>query len=519
MERAEARFLASWPVRISLAAAAVYCVAMALAWAALSTQLPVDWGFELVLAQELRAFYIVSNPPLYTWIAWGLLQLLPPGQSVFLVVNYAATFSLFWLYAYAAHLTLKTRLLVAIAPWSLFLILPYSRLNFGFVNTQLLLPAVLATMLIVIFIAQQPRLGRFVALGIVAGLGVLSKLNYLFTILAVLGAACLQAPMRGNILRPTLLIVLGLAFALIAPYAVGFHEAGSDIFALLRSKTTGAATAGYFDKVGAGIASAASALAVYLGPSLGVGLAGLVLARAGGDGQDEADQRRAARRRFVRDLLIVGLVVILVGIVMFGVTHMKSWYMHAFFLLAPLYALSYWDDARLDRPKLVAVALTVMGFAVVQSAHRVIEFTPSCIVTCRDVVPYDGLARELKAAGFQRGTIVGLGVLVSGNLRPHFPKTRVGLFGPNFLPAQRSGAASGQCLAVWRSEDAPDPGKAEAAARATFAKMGLGTDAAGAAVGTVRLPWRGWSGGPRGHHAGVSVWHYILIAKPSRQCG
>ena len=519
MERAELRFLASRPVRVSLAAAAVYCVAMALAWATFSTQMPVDWGSELVLAQELRAFYIVSNPPLYTWIAWALLQLLPPGQTVFLIVNYVATFALFWLYAYAAHLTLKTRLLVAIAPWSLFLILPYSRLNYGFVNTQLLLPSVLATVALVLLIARQPRLGNFAALGIVAGLGVLSKLNYLFTILMVLGAACLQAPMRTNLLRPAFLIGLGLALAVIAPYAIGFHEAGNDIFSLLRSKTSGAGAAGYLDKVWAGLASAVGVLAEYLGPSLGIGLAGLVLARTVGDGQNEADPARATRRRFIRDLLIVGLAVILAGIVIFGVSHLKSWYMHAFFLLAPLYSLSFWDGARHERLVLYGAALTVIGFAIVQSAVRIVEFTPSCIDTCRDVVPYDGLARELRAAGFERGTIVGMGVLVAGNLRPYFARSRVGLFGPSFLPKTRAGGPTGQCLAVWRAEDAPNPAKAEAAARATFAKMGLGAAAAGAAVGVVRLRWRGWSGGPRGRHAGVSVWRYMLIATPNRHCG
>ena len=519
IERAERRFLDAPVVRMSLVAAVSYCIAMVLAWVAFSTRLPVDWAFELVLAQELRAYYAVSNPPLYTWIAWVLLHLAPPGQAVFLIVNYTATMALFCLYAYAAHLTLANRILVAIAPWSLFLILPYGRLNFGFVNTQLLLPAVVGTVILIFVIVRQPRWSRFAALGLVAGLGTLSKLNYLFAILCILLAAFWQKPMRDAVLKPGFLLAAAVLLAIVAPFAFAFHGAGNDVLDLLRSKTTSAGAVDYLDKVTTGLLMAGDGMVRYLGPAIGLGVAGVLLVRRRGGGSGELQPDLAMRQRFLRDLLIIGFVAILAGIVIFGMSRIKTWYMHAFFLLAPLYALTYWDNARLDRAVVRLAVWVVVGFAIAQSTIRIIEFTPHCIGTCRDVVPYDGLARQLRAAGFRSGTIVSNGVLVPGNLMPHFPNARVGVFGPRLLPKQGTKATLGQCLAIWRAEDAPDPAKVEAAARATFAAMGLSVEAAGARRGTVRLGWHGWSGGARGRHAGVSVWHYLLIAGSNKRCG
>ena len=501
-------------MRLSLAAAALYCLAMAIAWSAFSTQMPVDWGFELILTQELKPFYAVSNPPLYTWIAWLLQRVLPPDQTILLIVNYLATFALFWLYALVGHRVLKDRVLAALAPWSLFMIIPYGRLNFGYVNTQLLLPLILASVVILLVIGRRPRWVLFAALGLAIGLGTLAKLNYLFAIACLLAAALLQPRFRAGLASPWIGLSVVLAVAVVAPYALAFHDAGHDLFSLLRSKTVAGALHGYWTKAAAGLASAGTGLANYLGPALVVGLTGAVLAR----GESTGNQERAAGRRFLRDALIIGLVVILAGIFLFGITRLRSWYLHAFFLLAPLYALSFWDRDRVPKHLWLAVCGTVVGFTVFQTTVRVIEFTPYCREKCRDLVPYDTLAQHLRQAGFKRGTILSHGVRVGGNLRPHFPRSRVGVLGPRWLPPRAAGPV-GQCLVIWRVDEVKSQAEVRRAAAKTLIAVGLPVAAGDTPVRSVRLTLHGWPAAGRAGRPGAVVWRYILIAKGNARCG
>jgi len=527
------RFLASAPMRASLAAAALYCLAMALAWAGLSTQMPVDWALELVLTQELKPYYAASNPPLYSWIAWVLQRLLPPGQAVLLTINYLATFATFALAAFAAHRLFdnrapNARILAALAPWSLFLILPYGRLNFGFVNTQLLLPCVLASAVLLLAIARRPRLAWFAALGLVAGLGALTKLNYLFAIACLLAAALLQPALRAALLRPGLALAVVLALALAAPYAVAFHEAGNDLLALLRSKTGAASPSlspmlSYSGRVGAGLASVGAGLANYLGPAFLLGLAGWLPGRdrrggRGGRGGRGVDPAQAAARRFLRDALLIGLAVILAGVLFFGVTRVQPWYLHAFFLLGPLYALTFWDAERISRRAVYAAGAVVLGAAAAQTALRAVEFTPRCIGKCRDVVPYDALARQLRTAGFARGTILSIGVRVAGNLRAHFPRSRVATLDLRHLPRQRAGPI-GQCLVIWRADEVASMAAARKAVGRAFIALRLPGPASETPVRTAKLAWHGWPAAGRAGRAGATVWRYVLIEKGNARCG
>jgi hypothetical protein len=507
-------FLASAPMRLSLAAAALYCLGMALAWAAFSTQMPVDWGFELILTQEIKPFYAVSNPPLYSWIAWALQQVLPPGQAILLIVNYLATFALFCLTAFAGHRVLKDRMLAASAPWSLFVIIPYGRLNFGYVNTQLLLPLILASVVILLAIGRRPRWSLFAALGLAVGLGALAKLNYLFAIACLLGAACLQPRLRAGLVSPWIALSLVLALAVIAPFGVAFHEAGNDLMALLHSKTAAGAPLSYGAQVASGLASTGAGMLKYLGPALAIGLAGALLVRGG----SARDEERAAGGRFLRDALIIGLVVILAGIFVFGIARLKIWYLHAFFLLAPVYALSFWDKARVPDILRLALCGVVLGFVVVQTATRLIEFTPYCQGKCRDLVPYDGLAQHLRQAGFERGTIISSGVRVGGNLRPHFPRARIGTMGPHWLPRRAPGPI-GQCLVIWRDDEVESETAARLAAAQTLIALGLPVAAGETPVRSVRLALRGWPASGRPGKSGAVVWHYILIKKGNARCG
>ncbi len=75
---------------------------------------------------------------------------------------------------------------------------------------------------------------------------------------------------------------------------------------------------------------------------------------------------------------------------------------------------------------------------------------------CRDLVPFAALAAQLRAAGFERGTIVTDDPHIGGNLRVLFPASRV--LDPAY-PSSIWPAPTGhsQCLAVWRGDAGAGP--------------------------------------------------------------
>ena len=443
-----ARKFLDGPVRFAIVVIVVYCLVMAIAWSVGSTQMPVDWAFDMILTQELKAYYTVSNPPLYSWILWLMQRVLPPGQHLFLIVNYLSLATVFILYTYAAHRVLDMRLLVMLAPTALFLIAPVGRLNFGYVHTQLMLVAYMATVTLLLLIATEPRRRYFVILGIVLGLGTLAKFNFLFAAFCLTAAFCLQRRLRERLLRRDLALSIGIAVLVMAPAIFAFYDAGNDLTALLKSKTGVGRPAGWIERVGAGLTSAAREIgryAVHTAVFAAAVLGSIALWRGSAVAPASGEPLQGALRRFVRDVLIIGLLVILAGILLFGMSKMEIWYLHAFFLLLPLYALILFDGRPLDRWRLGLIAVVIVVVAGIQTGTRIAAMTPYCRGECRDLVPFDRLADHLRKAGFESGTMLSDGVIIGGNLRSAFPASRIGTFEGISPPARTPDRTIGQC--------------------------------------------------------------------------
>ena len=99
----------------------------------------------------------------------------------------------------------------------------------------------------------------------------------------------------------------------------------------------------------------------------------------------------------------------------------------------------------------VAAVLLVVGVRV----GRHLRGADHC-GKCREMAPFEELARDLRELGFQDGTIVADGWHVAGNLRLQFPEARV--LEPDAIRSVfPDPSASGDCLAVWRTGQDADP--------------------------------------------------------------
>jgi len=494
----------NWPV-ISTVAAALYCVGMALAWS-LSTQMPVDWAYELLVNNRFQLSYYESNPPLYSWIVHVVRMLMPPGPGIFLLINYCCLFASLTLVLAIASRILVSRVLIALAPWSLFLDFYFSRLNFGFEHTQLVILFYLLTVLLLMRIATAPRPLDFLLLGLAAGCGIIAKYDYCFGIAILLTAFCFRPRLRARIATPWFAVSGVIAASIVAPVIWSFYAEGWGLFGLFAKKTGihGTVETG-------GLGETIAILFVYAGPSLALIGAVMRLGRAD-DRPNEADEKTLLFD-FLRDVQWIGLAVIVIGVSLFGVRRIDNWYLHVFFVLLPLICLGVADRRPHIAQTVPLCAASIFAMVFLGTANRLLALTPLCMGECRDIVPYDRLAVELRRAGFRQGAVLSPDVRVSGNLKRYFPESAIGDLAGIAPDARVPGAPIGQCLVIWQDQQPADPPQTQSQPPNLPSATGK--------IRTVEIPFRfGTIDAPAGAFRRRSaVWRFLLDEHGSQKCG
>jgi hypothetical protein len=119
--------------------------------------------------------------------------------------------------------------------------------------------------------------------------------------------------------------------------------------------------------------------------------------------------------------------------------------------ILPIYLFMLVERSKVSADAICRYGLALAGVVVVAVAGRIVVHT-ICPGACRTLVPFQAIARALRADGFAgTGTIVVLDFHVGGNLRVQFPHARIVQIGypPRVWPVPRG---RGQCLVVWASK-------------------------------------------------------------------
>jgi hypothetical protein len=160
-------------------------------------------------------------------------------------------------------------------------------------------------------------------------------------------------------------------------------------------------------------------------------------------------------------LVVLGLHALLIPL--FGAVNFTERWMHPALMFLPLFLFAVLARCRpTTRTISLYLSLIAILVAVVLGArlYRFLEGADDC-GKCREFAPFAALAGDLRARGFDRGTIVADGMHVGGNLKMAFPESRV--IDPAFplalwpSPDELDDAGLGMCLLVWR-DDQPDAG-------------------------------------------------------------
>ncbi|OYW25990.1 MAG: glycosyltransferase, partial [Methyloversatilis sp. 12-65-5] len=188
-----------------------------------SDALELDEAEQALWTQQFAAGY-GAQPPLYTWLQWTMFQV--AGVSV-LSLSLLKNLLLAWTYAFVwlAARRLMAAPLAMLAAASMLLIPQIGWESQRDLTHSVLATAVAAaTLYVVVRLIERPRSVLYLALGVCAALGLLSK--YSFSVfLAALGLALLLSRDTRPLLRSPWIIVAALvALAVLGPHALWLFD-------------------------------------------------------------------------------------------------------------------------------------------------------------------------------------------------------------------------------------------------------------------------------------------------------
>lgn len=386
---------------------------------ALSPALDMDEAEQVVWSQHLAWGYGVQ-PPLYTWLQWGVNRLLG-GQSVLALSLLkhsllALTYALLWhtarlqgLGARGAWQAAASLLLFPLVCWMAVRDLTHS---------VLLLTCIAAFYLALVRLLARPSPVRFAVLGAALAAGMLAKYNFALVAAPLLGAALLDATQRRALFSRGWPLAPLVAALLVAPHLLWLAAHWGEIAARMGTKMATGSGTDWPRLTALGQLAVDLPLAVALWLAAMLACFGTDWLRGGAVG--------ASARLLVRYLLLVMLVLLAVVFVATPARLTPRW-LEPLLMLLPMLAFLRRPDLE-QHPRghwltvaICAVALLGMCMAAARPAWHLYQEQPDELNTDPRALAH--AAREAGYDGVQ--PIVVTRLVPGGNLRLAFPQAPV----------------------------------------------------------------------------------------------
>jgi len=420
--------------------------------------LEYDEAHQLYLSQWLFPG-IDSQPPFYNWLQYTVVHLFGGSLAALSVLKNTMLFCCYLIFGLTATRVLKDSALAAVATLGL-LTIPTISYETQRDLTHTVAAFFAASLFFYCFVrtAEKPSLLNYALTGIAAGIGVISKYNFvLFPIITIL-AAWPDRELRRRIFDPRIAVSLVLAVLVVAPHAWWFLDNWARATTRTIGKLTQDASASWIVQVGQGLSSLAEALVGMAVPSVLLFL--LVFGRA-----LPASWRAQNRWTRLLERMFIGLVVALLLMVLFvGVSNVKSRWLIPFFFLLPLYLCLKVEASGATVPqapkRMAAIALVIM-IAIPTTLYLRNTSIGALEHYGKQHVPYGPAVQEILASSnIAPALIVTPDSYLPGNIRLHAPDIPV--VAPSYPPSLAGYPfdANHPWLAIWRNADgtpAPEP--------------------------------------------------------------
>ena len=406
------------------AAALVYFALNALSLGLVTPTAEWDHAEQLILSQ-FPALGYNSQPPLYTWLVQALFAVTGPSLPALLALKaLLLTLLVAGVAAAARELGLSpARQWIAVLGLALIPQIVWEDQR-NFTHTVLVVVVAAWTLVAVLRLPRRPDWPTYLALGLLLGLGALSKYNFGFFALGLLAAAATLPAWRRVMLSWRFAAALAMAAAVFAPHALWALSAPS------------AAGEGFHKlQMSAGIGwGTLLDLAAGLGAMLGVLLlvSPLLLRRGRGGGTDRAP-RPGCRLLWRAAGVVLALAVAL--ILVSGARDIKEHWLQPMLFYAPLLLACHAAPSGRGGRIFVALALVVLVAVSVALPGQALWADPQR--PSRLNAPYRALAADMRAAGARPELVLADSDPLAGNLRLAFPDAVV-MSARSFFPERLS---------------------------------------------------------------------------------
>lgn len=178
----------------------------------------LDEAEQVIMAQQLLPGYI-AQPPLYTWLQYGVFKLFGVHLYSLALLKYSLLFGCFYFFHLICRLHCRSTLLAwcATVSWALIPAISFDLIKD---NTHSIL-ALFAACLTWYWFISPSRLSKtiwYLIFGSILGIGFLSKFNYLLFLIIMLGSAMSIAEYRSKLINSGMLFTLLIALAIASPY-------------------------------------------------------------------------------------------------------------------------------------------------------------------------------------------------------------------------------------------------------------------------------------------------------------
>jgi 4-amino-4-deoxy-L-arabinose transferase-like glycosyltransferase len=416
----------------------------------LSSSLTADDAREAVLAQDLQWVYQARQPPLYNWLVWGVFRLLGPGLLALTLLKYAVLVLAFWLVYLTARRILADLRLAALGAFSFLLVVPISwTIHEALTHSLTVLAACAGTIYALIRLADAPSLRAYAGLGLIVGLGLLSKFTYGLFLVGLALAVLTVGHYRQAVLRPVIVLSALVAVLLVLPFAIWFLGEGHDLAGLYAREVRIDDGDAWAEEASMGLAYVVRMAVSYLAP-LAVALAACfptVYRRV------PREPRSSPGGRLLGWLLAWMLLALAATALAGGLSFLKARWLIPVFFLAPLYGLWRLEPHGVPRKGVAAFAILLLAAEAIVVGALIVRVAGASLFARPYPMnePYDAIASGLARAGFTHGTVVaGFGTL-AGNLAVRFPASRIlHTEYPDFRPPANE---TGQCLLAWERHE------------------------------------------------------------------
>ncbi len=417
-----------------------------------------DDAEQLISAQSWAWGYGVRNPPLFTWIVVLSQHIFGVSIAAVVTVKFALLAISIWLLHLAARIVLDNKKLAALAAFSPLAIYYVSwDLSFHYTHSVLLAASLCLTFVALLRLERRNDLPSYLILGVAIGIGLLSKYNYALFLAALLPAAFADRALRSHLANARTLLSAAIAVALALPHYLWLWSEREWLSLLARDRFMPKADSGI--EIG-GLIETGNAVLSFLLPLIVILI--VLFPRAflrAGTGPAVSERYR----RLLGATFLIMLTVTAVGVLALDVSRVRIHYMFLLFLF-PVYFFARVQSAGTTDRAINFCATALLAFAVIVPSAAVVKYFVDPLRKSKGYyhMPYADFARQLKAAGFKKGTVIGdwLGYPLAGNLRPYFPDSRfISLLDwqyialvdhpPTPVLPPREVENPGQCLIVW----------------------------------------------------------------------